>query len=334
VTASLSDRTPTSRVAYSTGASRDNVTCAQAYHIGNGSEVRWLDSELFSGRRVKWMVVLAASFGEGQPYRLDPDRVARALAGRATVAAIGRPQLNQLLSRELGRELAVPVGGARFFRTGLVLHDDPALHPAVNAGSAALDSLAAFGEFAAEAMNPANDPVEQVRTLKRELVDVRRSLARQRDASSSASSAGGQMFPTLYRDPTDQFTYDLHAMYLRLTAADERARDAHPLVYGLGSQFVDSVTELVRSGLVSRERVLRVCALVASGQGNKIKDQHRLRTNEHGTSNPVVREDGAVAWRCPVQNNTPAAARLHYWLQDGGVPELSLLVRHDDPKIV
>jgi hypothetical protein len=332
VTASLSDRTTATRGAYSTGGSRTETARAQAYRINNpNTDIRWLDGELFNGRRTQWMVVLAPSFNDRAPYRLDPDDVARVLTGRATVAAITRPWLNHVLTRELGRELAVPVGGLRFFRTGLVLHDDPAMHPAVSSADSALESLAAFRAVAAEAMSPANDPVERLRKLQAELVVARRQL-RQR-AASSPGNPDSPAFPSLFRDPTEQFTHDLYGMWLQLTAANEADRETYPLVYDLGPQFVRSVTEIVRDGQVSRERVLRICALVASGQANKVKETHRMHCNDLNTAR-VRAEDGAVAYRCPVQIGTPSSARLSYWLQDGGVPELSLLGRHDDIKIV
>jgi hypothetical protein len=331
VTASLSNRSA-ARVAYSSGSGVGRPSTVEATCVSTDDDVRWLDDQLFSGRRVQWVVVLAPGFGD-QPYPLAPDDVARVLAGRAVVVAISRPQLNQLLTRELGRDLAVPVGGCRFFRTGLVLHDESALHPVLSPGAAALASVEAFREFAAEAMSPTHDPVEQVRGLRADLAAVRRQL-RQRGPAGSAAAVESPAFPKLFHDPVEQFMHDLYAMWLQLTASDEADRERYPLAYDLGPQFVQSVNEMVRDGLVTRERVLRVCALVASGQSGKIKDVHQLRMARQGGTPTYAREDGALAYRCPVQNNTPAAARLHYWVQEGGIPELSMLVRHDDIKIV
>ncbi|MGW9630247.1 hypothetical protein ACWGST_06050 [Agromyces sp. NPDC055520] len=60
------------------------------------------------------------------------------------------------------------------------------------------------------------------------------------------------------------------------------------------------------------------------------RDAHRLRSADAGGSPDVTRADGAYCMRVAIEQNTPAARRLHYWMLPGGEIELSRVVSHDD----
>lgn len=77
-----------------------------------------------------------------------------------------------------------------------------------------------------------------------------------------------------------------------------------------------------------------VCVDVLTGRAARTAGHaaHPLRAGTEGASSPVIREDGAMAWRCAIQRNSPAAARLTWWELTIGVVELSRVGHHDDYK--
>lgn len=129
-------------------------------------------------------------------------------------------------------------------------------------------------------------------------------------------------------DPAERFLSRAHAAWERMTPAADRERYAwRPPV--LGPAFLESVEGIAG---VSRERIVEVCAHVASGRARDIPglELHVLRTSETGGAPGRERADGAKAWRCSLQANTPAARRLHFWRLPDGSVELANVVYHDD----
>lgn len=336
MTASLIDNRRTSRVAYTTGSARKTTN---AFRVSTVDNLAWLDGELFSGRRTLPVVVMAVSYQDDSPFRLDPDEIASALSGDAIVVAVVVPQLTRRLNEALGSTaLAVPPGGVRVYLKGLVFNDDPGRHPRLAWHDATLASVEAFAAFARRTVGESADTEERLRRTEHQLTIARKEL---RIAQASARhtltvSAEQEELPTLFSDPATQFEYELYNIYLQLTAKDQGSRESHPLVYQMGPQFLGSLRDLTKDGKVPRSRVLRVCALVASGHATSVPGLHRLRAGSGGGDPYVVRaEDGARAWRCGVETNTPAAARLHYWdVGSSGVVEFSLVGPHDMTKIV
>ncbi|HVS20057.1 MAG TPA: hypothetical protein VMT18_15745 [Planctomycetota bacterium] len=44
---------------------------------------------------------------------------------------------------------------------------------------------------------------------------------------------------------------------------------------------------------------------------------HQIRAGSRGTTSRSSSGDGAQAWRCALQENTPSARRLHWWIVPG-----------------
>ncbi|WP_370372675.1 hypothetical protein [Catenulispora sp. GP43] len=134
--------------------------------------------------------------------------------------------------------------------------------------------------------------------------------------------------PTVYADPAVQFRYEIEQHWLSTLPEKERA--AHPLVeYLLGPEFLDSLAVLQ---VVRREAVLTAVVDVLTGQVSVKNGRrtHRQRVGRGGGTAPLVRADGAAAWRCDIRNSTPAAPRLLWWVLPDGRIELAKAAVHDD----
>lgn len=137
------------------------------------------------------------------------------------------------------------------------------------------------------------------------------------------------------RDPLKSersFLLGVRLSYARMFGEGDR-RD-HPLErMRVGAAFLDSVRELEG---IEVAKVLEVCAQVACGAAQDIpgREVHRMRETAAGGSNFRTRKsDGAQAWRCSLQVNTPSARRLHWWAvssEAGNVFEFAAVGVHDN----
>lgn len=93
---------------------------------------------------------------------------------------------------------------------------------------------------------------------------------------------------------------------------------------------------------VDVEKIVEVCAQVGCQRAHRLagREVHVLREGDVGPG--IVRdEDGARAWRCAIQINTPSARRLHWWeipgersaMGDSRVIEFASVGLHDDVAI-
>jgi hypothetical protein len=102
--------------------------------------------------------------------------------------------------------------------------------------------------------------------------------------------------------------------------------------YTLHPQFLESVLALRG---ISLARVAEVCAHVVARRAYELPglNVHQLRTGEGGAPQRVRAREGAKAWRCALQVETPSARRLHWWVLPGGGIELASVGVHDDLEI-
>lgn len=89
---------------------------------------------------------------------------------------------------------------------------------------------------------------------------------------------------------------------------------------------------------ISVEKVVEVCAQLACLRAHEIpaRDMHELRAGAGGAPARTRGSDGAKAWRCSLQDGTPAARRLHWWDipgKDGRTIEFASVSVHDDYSI-
>ncbi len=130
----------------------------------------------------------------------------------------------------------------------------------------------------------------------------------------------------LFSDPAEQLRYEIEQTWLRRTPEPERARYSLPS-YRFGPRFLESVKALEG---VCREKVLDVIVELLTDRARDIpgRELHQLRDSESSPSQRV-RADGARAWRCALQVNTPSARRLHFWKLTDGDIELDSVATHD-----
>ncbi|HVM09158.1 MAG TPA: hypothetical protein VM345_11885 [Acidimicrobiales bacterium] len=111
--------------------------------------------------------------------------------------------------------------------------------------------------------------------------------------------------------------------------ASDRAKYRWPENYEISPSFVESVDELVKAGGITREKIVEVgvevlCGLALENSARAVKEWLESR---HGR--PMVRNDGATAWRVRLQHKSNAARRLRYWRLPSGVIELDWVGVHD-----
>ncbi|WP_217922211.1 hypothetical protein [Miltoncostaea oceani] len=120
---------------------------------------------------------------------------------------------------------------------------------------------------------------------------------------------------------------DVHAMWL----VDDRTRfPLQPM--RLHPEFLQALDRLEG---IARPKVIEVCAQVASGRAKEIpgRDLHQLRVSRGAGAPQRVRSlDGAKAWRCALQRETPSARRLHWWVLADGTIEFAHVGVHDDER--
>ena len=155
----------------------------------------------------------------------------------------------------------------------------------------------------------------QVRTLTEQL------------ESANAQRVGQRVFT----DPVQQFEHEVWLSWLNNHTPDDR--EQFPLrPYTLGADFLDSVESLEG---VDREKIVSTCVDVLTSRvwTHPGRQAHQQRLGTGGNAPAQSREDGSIAWRCSIQNNTPSARRLMWWECVGGSVELARVAIHDDMTI-
>lgn len=99
--------------------------------------------------------------------------------------------------------------------------------------------------------------------------------------------------------------------------------------FRLGPGFLDSLDALEGA---DPQNVAEVVCHVVAGRAHQLHglQVHQLRQSLGGDTAQRVRSDGAKAWRCAVQVNTPSARRLHWRVLPDGSVELDRVSVHDD----
>ena len=158
---------------------------------------------------------------------------------------------------------------------------------------------------------------------RRDLRTVRADLARQRARVRALDEEMETFVPA-----ADRLRASIRQSWLQHSTKADRDRFEwqDPII---GPEFARSLSSLEG---VSRERVIDVCAEVASGRAvtRPGLQVHPLRSASSGASAQRVREDGARAFRASLQVRSAAARRLHYWLLSDGQVELAKVGYHDD----
>lgn len=175
---------------------------------------------------------------------------------------------------------------------------------------------------------------EQVERLERQL-ERERSKAQQlrrdlRHARSRLREQKTHTLPVVFDDPIEQLRLELWMAYLTRVPPYDRGRYPWPDRFVVGEGFVDSVDKQVRSGGISRDKVLDVCAEVLCGLAKDLPARAVKEWAESKQGSAESRADGAVAMRVRVQVDSPSARRIKYWRLPDGTIELDSVRLHDD----
>ena len=164
---------------------------------------------------------------------------------------------------------------------------------------------------------------DEQRTQRRALRESRRTAA-PASAPSDFERRRGQ-----WTDVDGWVRHELYLAWVERIDATERAKWPLPPDYALSDGFAGSLEGLDDGQLVKafKAGVDVLTGRVASVPGRR---QHPLRTGNGATAAARMRPDGARCMRVAIEQHTPAARRLHYWMLPGGGVELARVVTHDD----
>lgn len=297
-----------------------------------------LSSYVFDVRRRRPVIVVTPT-RHGR-YRIDPEELTTAVWHDADVVAVADHETVLAICSALPTWLAVHDGSIRLYAPGADIADDRRRHPWFRYEQVQGKTLAAVAQAAERAARQRHfDPTVALEAERKAHEATRQdlSLARQVISSHHKATADGETDGrAVFSDREVQFEHDLYLAWL--SSIPETDRDTWDLSrnYSLGAGFLDSVDAIQT---ISRQRIVRACVDVITGRYPEIPGREAKRLLDGGLLKsgkgqpPVVREDGAKAWRCAVQTRGAAAVRLMWWeLPDGGA-ELSRAAEHDDCRI-
>lgn len=328
-----------------------------------------LVAELFDPDRSCPLLVVSTANDTRAP-RVDIASLHRRVGAAADIAVLDGPRVAWLLHDMLPPDLNTYGGAIRIWWTAATPDDDPLRHPlfitpseadgprTINSISRALTDRGfqitpdralslvppADGTAAAAPTSAAADAAAVESAMIDELT-ARAVHAEQRAADAETDNAllrrqirsltdqvaelqQRQSGRGVFDDADEQFDHELRLCWLNTFPAETRTR--MPLrSYTLGPDFLES---LITLDPADRPRVLGAVADVLT---RHVWESHsrapkQFRETGAGNSPARVRDDGAVAWRCSVQRNSPAARRLMWWELTDGTVELGKAAVHDD----
>ncbi|TFD73385.1 hypothetical protein E3T54_16540 [Cryobacterium sp. Sr8] len=161
------------------------------------------------------------------------------------------------------------------------------------------------------------------RTQKRNLRESRRTVA------PAPVAAGFEDRRAQWADADGWVRHELYLAWVDRVGATERATWSWPDEYALANGFADSLASLDDGQLA---KAFKACVDVLTGRVGSVngRQQHALREGNGGASAARVRSDGARCLRVAIEQHTPAARRLHYWLLPGGGIEFVGVRTHDE----
>ncbi|GAA1511099.1 hypothetical protein BJ978_001557 [Agromyces terreus] len=180
------------------------------------------------------------------------------------------------------------------------------------------DALAELGELRSHA----RDLDDQLRAQRRQLRESRRM-----PAASDAPRIADRRAQWL--DADDWVRHEILLAWVDRVPPSDRASHALPGGYVVRPGFAESL-ERLDDGQLAKALKATVDVLVGRAGDISARRLHPLRTGDGATAADVIRSDGARCYRASIEQNTPAARRLHYWVLPDGTIELSRVVTHDE----
>ena len=132
-----------------------------------------------------------------------------------------------------------------------------------------------------------------------------------------------------WEEPSGWVRHEILLAWVDRVPESDRAEWPLPHSYVLGDRFAESLTGLDDGQLA---QAFKASVDVLTGRVKTLKGRHlhALRQGAGPADPHLLRWDGARCMRVSIEQNTPAARRMHFWqLPDGGI-ELGRIVTHDD----
>jgi hypothetical protein len=206
----------------------------------------------------------------------------------------------------------------------------------VEAGATDSD-LAKLREQARSAQLQLRDALVELATLRHtvaELRDDQRAQKRmlresRRTAPAPVAASEYETRRALWEDQDGWVRHEILLAWVDRVPESDREEWRLPHSYVLGDRFADSLTGLDDGQLA---KAFKASVDVLTGRVKTLQGRHlhALRQGAGPADPHLLRWDGARCMRVSIEQNTPAARRMHFWqLPDGGI-ELGRIVTHDD----
>ncbi|WP_426989890.1 hypothetical protein [Pseudarthrobacter sp. Y6] len=191
--------------------------------------------------------------------------------------------------------------------------------------AAELDADVMLGRQQAAELSGLQQEADRLRrhlaAANKQLSDLRKKLRGVRKEEATPERA--------FLDMEENFRFLLnHTWALQIPASEKRRLTLGQ--YRIGEDFLGSLQEQPPEKQKKAFKAI-VDLLVNDPAKLSAREAHQLRTNMSGGSDPVSRKNGQdFCWRLSIEQNVPAARRLHYWKCADGVIELSIVTVHDE----
>ncbi|TFC93634.1 MULTISPECIES: hypothetical protein [Cryobacterium] len=206
----------------------------------------------------------------------------------------------------------------------------------VEAGATDSD-LAKLREQARSAQMQLRDALVELATLRHTVAELRddqrtqRRMLREsrRTAPTPAAVSEYESRRAAWEEPSGWVRHEILLAWVDRVPESDRAEWPLPHSYVLGDRFAESLTGLDDGQLA---KAFKASVDVLTGRVKTLKGRHlhALRQGAGPADPHLLRWDGARCMRVSIEQNTPAARRMHFWqLPDGGI-ELGRIVTHDD----
>ncbi|HSP52218.1 MAG TPA: hypothetical protein VLO00_04910 [Cryobacterium sp.] len=206
----------------------------------------------------------------------------------------------------------------------------------VEAGATDSD-IAKLREQARSAQMQLRDTLVELATLRHTVAELRddqraqRRMLREsrRTAPTPAAASEYESRRAAWEEPAGWVRHEILLAWVDRVPESDREEWKLPNSYVLGERFAESLTGLDDGQLA---KAFKASVDVLTGRVKTLKGRHlhALRQGAGPADPHLLRWDGARCMRVSIEQNTPAARRMHFWqLPDGGI-ELGRIVTHDD----
>ncbi|MEC5177060.1 exosome complex RNA-binding protein Csl4 [Cryobacterium sp. MP_M5] len=164
---------------------------------------------------------------------------------------------------------------------------------------------------------------DEQRTQKRMLRESRRTVAAP-PASSEYETRRAQ-----WEDASGWVRHEILLAWVDRVPESDREEWPLPHSYVLSDRFADSLSGLDDGQLA---KAFKASVDVLTGRVKTLTGRHlhALRQGAGAADPHLLRWDGARCMRVSIEQNTPAARRMHFWQKPDGGIELIRIVTHDD----